>query len=218
MNATRSLAAVGALVGAGGLALQFAVLYGAMAADGASLLEAAWRYVAYFTILTNGFVTLVMAGAALRLDAATGLNAPRLELMAVTSILFVCVVYNLLLAPRWDPQGWAKVADVIVHQVTSALFALFWLLRTRRDLEWRDAGFAALWPAGYALYGLWRGALDGFYPYFFIDPTTLSWAQLGANLIGLVAAFVAGALVLVGISRALARQPQIRHEEVSQRR
>jgi hypothetical protein len=218
LSAARSLAAVGALVGAGGLALQFAVLYGAMAAEGASPLEAAWRYLAYFTILTNGFVTLVMAAAALRPEGEGGLNAPRVELMAVASILFVCVVYNLLLAPLWDPQGLAKVADVMVHQATPALFALFWLLRAERAPEWRDAGFAALWPAGYAVYGLGRGALDGFYPYFFIDPTALSWTQIALNVGGLMAAFIAGALALVGISRALARQPQIRHDEVAQRR
>lgn len=200
----RAIAALGALIGVFGLVLQFAILYGSMTADGATTLEATWRFVAYFTILTNSFATLVMARAALQPDAQDGLNAPRIELMAVTSILFVCVVYNLLLASRWDPQGWQKVADVIVHQVVPALFALFWLLRTQRGLEWRDAAFAALWPAGYAAYGLTRGALDGFYPYFFIDPTVLSWAQIGLNLAGLMAVFVAGALLLVGISRTRA--------------
>jgi hypothetical protein len=200
----RMAAALGALVGAGGLALQFAVLYAAMTADGATPLETAWRYFAYFTILTNSFVTLVMARAALKPEAREGLNSPRVELMAVTSILFVCVVYNLLLAPLWDPQGLQMVADVTVHQVVPAFFALFWIMRPHRGLSWRDAGFAALWPAGYAAYGLARGALDGFYPYFFIDPTALAWTQLAANLAGLMAAFVVGAILLVGVANTLA--------------
>lgn len=207
MSPARIAAAIGALVGASGLALQFAVLYGAMTAEGASPIEATWRYFAYFTILTNSFVTLVMARAALAPQARDGLNTPRVELMAVTSILFVCVVYNVLLAPLWDPQGLQKVADVTVHQVVPALFALFWLVRPHRGLSWRDAGFAALWPAGYAAYGLARGALDGFYPYFFIDPTALAWTQVAANLAGLMAAFVVGAILLVGVARTLARQP-----------
>ena len=214
----RAIAALGALIGVFGLVLQFAILHGSMTADGATTLEATWRFFAYFTILTNTFAMLVMARAALKPESYTGLNAARVELMAVTSILFVCVVYNLLLASRWDPQGWQKVADVIVHQVVPALFALFWLLRSQRGPHWRDAGFAALWPAGYAVYGLARGALDGFYPYFFIDPTALSWAQIGLNLAGLMAAFVAGALLLVGISRPLSRQPQIRQDEAPQQR
>ena len=208
MSAARAAAIVGALVGAFGLILQFWLLYADMTANGASPVEATWRYFAYFTILTNTFVTLVMASAALNPDSSTGLNSRRVELMAVTSILFVCITYNMLLAARWDPQGWQKLADVTVHDVVPILFAIFWALRPHGGLTWRDAAFAALWPLAYAVYGLTRGLFDQFYPYFFMDPTTLSYRQIAVNLVGLVAAFMIGALLLLGISRALAgRKP-----------
>lgn len=206
MSRARVVAIIGALTGAFGLGLQFWLLYADMTANGSSPLEATWRYFAYFTILTNTFVTLVMARAALATESYTGLNAPRVELMAVTSILFVCIVYNLLLAARWDPQGWQKVADVVVHNVVPIIFAVFWLLRPHGSLTWRDATFAALWPLGYAIYGLSRGALDNFYPYFFMDPTALSYPQIALNLVGLVVAFLLGASVLLLISRALGRR------------
>jgi hypothetical protein len=206
----RPIAAVGALIGLFGLVLQYVLLYGDMAADGASPLAITWRFFSWFTLLTNTFVTLVMARAALQPEAHIGLNAPRVELMAVTSILFVCIVYNVLLASRWDPQGWQKVADVVVHDVVPIAFLAFWSIRTHGVLGWRDAAFAALWPLAYAVYGLTRGAFDGFYPYFFMDPTSISYGQIAINLVGLVVAFVIGALLLVGISRALGRrQPQI---------
>ena len=206
MTRARAVAIVGALVGAAGLTLQFWLLYADMTQNGASPLEATWRYFAYFTILTNTFVTLVMARAALRSESYVGLNAPRVELMAVTSILFVCIIYNLLLASRWDPQGWQKVADVIVHNIVPMVFAVFWLLRPHGSLTWRDAGFAALWPLAYAVYGLARGAVDHFYPYFFMDPTAISYAQIALNLVGLVVVFLLGASVLLLISRALGRR------------
>jgi hypothetical protein len=206
MSAARGVAILGALVGGFGLILQFVLLYSDMTADGVSPIAATWRYFAYFTILTNTFVTVVMASAALRPNTYTGLNAPRIELMAVTSILFVCIVYNLLLASRWDPQGWQKLADVIVHNVVPVLCALFWLLRPHGALSWKDAAFAAVWPASYAAYGLTRGALDGFYPYFFMDPATLSSPQIALNLAGLVVAFIMGASVLLLLSRALGRR------------
>lgn len=205
-SAARIVAAAGALIGFFGLGLQYWLLYADMSANGASLLEITWRYFVWFTLLTNTFVTLVMARAGLKPDSFTGLNAPRIELMAVTSILFVCIVYNLLLAPRWDPQGWQKVADVTVHDVVPLTFALFWLLRPHGSLTWRDAAFAALWPLGYAIYGLTRGLFDRFYPYFFMDPTTTSYGQIALNLVGLVAAFAVGALLLLGISGVLARR------------
>jgi hypothetical protein len=126
--------------------------------------------------------------------------------MAVTSILFVCIVYNILLASRWDQQGWQKVADVVVHNVVPPVFALFWLLRPHAQLKWSDAAFAGLWPLGYAVYGLARGQADGFYPYFFMDPTQASWLQIAINVGGLFVAFLIGASVLIALSRALERR------------
>lgn len=217
MNWARAVAALGAIVGIIGLGLQYWLLYAEMTANGASALDVTSRFYAYFTLLTNTLVTLVLARAALAPNAQGGLNAPRVELMTTTSILFVCVVYNLLLASRWDPQGWQKVADVIVHQVVPGLCALFWLLRPHGTLRWGDALFAAIWPAAYAAYGLTRGQIDGFYPYFFLDPTAISWPQIALNLLGLVIAFVAGALLLIALSRVLARQPQNRPDGVPER-
>jgi hypothetical protein len=202
----RPIAALGALIGFFGLGLQYWLLYADMSANGASALEITWRYFVWFTLLTNTFVTFVMARAAWKPESTTGLNAPRVELMAVTSILFVCIVYNVLLASRWDPQGWQKVADVTVHDIVPIVFALFWFLRPHGALTWRDAAFASFWPLAYAVYGLTRGLFDNFYPYFFMDPTSISYAQIALNLAGLVAAFALGALLLLGISRALGRR------------
>lgn len=208
-GAARAIAAIGALIGLFGLGLQYWLLYVDMSANGASPLDVLWRFYVYFTLLTNTFVTVVMARAALKPDSLTGLNAPRVELMAVTSIMFVCIVYNVLLAPRWDPQGWQKVADVIVHDIVPVTFLLFWALRPHGALKWSDAAFAALWPLAYAVYGLSRGLIDKFYPYFFMDPTSASYAQISLNLVGLMVAFALGALLLIGISRALgSRRPQ----------
>ena len=205
-SVARGVAAIGAALGLAGLGLQYWLLYVDMSANGASPVDVLWRFYAYFTLLTNTFVTLVFGRAALKPEILSGLNAPRVELMAVTSIMFVCIVYNLLLAARWDPQGWQKLADVIVHNVVPVLFLVFWTLRPHGALKWRDAAFAALWPLAYAIYGLTRGLFDGFYPYFFMDPTSAGYGQIALNLVGLVVAFMLGASLLIGISRALARR------------
>ncbi len=202
----RPVAALGALIGLFGLVLQYVLLYAGLSTDGASALDVLWRFYAYFTLLTNTFVTLVFARAALKPESFEGLNAPRVELMAVTSIMFVCIVYNVLLAALWDPQGWQKVADVIVHNVVPIVFLIFWALRPHGGLKWSHAVFAGLWPLAYAIYGLSRGALDGFYPYFFMDPAAASYVQIAVNVVGLFVAFLVGALLLIGISRALARR------------
>ncbi len=205
-GAARALAAIGAVLGLFGLGLQYWLLYVDLSANGASALDVLWRFYAYFTLLTNTFVTLVFTRAALKPESLAGLNAARVELMAVTSIMFVCIVYNVLLASRWDPQGWQKVADVIVHNLVPVLFLIFWALRPHGGLKWSHAAFAGLWPLAYAIYGLSRGAIDGFYPYFFMDPTSASYVQIAINVVGLFVAFLLGALLLIGISRALGRR------------
>lgn len=175
-----------------------------MMADGATLAGGVWRYLSYFTVLTNTLVVLILGRAALWPDDRSGLNAPHIELMAVTSILFVGAVYNLLLASQWNPQGLRKINDVILHDLSPLAMLAFWLMRPRGGVVWGDGLSAAAWPAVYSVYGLLRGAVDGYYPYYFMNPRTIALPQLALNMIGLLAAFVIGALVLVGLDRAAA--------------
>jgi hypothetical protein len=180
-----------------------------MLSEGGSVVDGVWRYLGYFTVLTNTLVALVLARAAWRPGDRTGLNAPRIELMAVTSILFVGVIYAVLLASQWDPQGLQKYNDDVLHVGAPITFALFWLLRPRGEVTWTDAGYAALWPSSYAAYGLTRGAVDGFYPYFFMNPATTPWPSVLTNMAALVGVFLVAALLLVALDRTAARlQPQ----------
>ncbi|GAM99739.1 integral membrane protein [alpha proteobacterium U9-1i] len=188
------------------LALQLYLIVRNMTAEGATVAEAVWRYFAYFTILTNSLVFAVLARGALKPGDERGLNAPRIELMMAVSITFVGVVYNLLLASRWNPQGLQKIADLGVHDAAPILGVLYWLLRPHGHHTWRDALFCALWPTSYAAYALTRGQFDGFYAYFFMDPTTLTWPELWLNVAGLSLAFVIGAFAFLTLDGAMARR------------
>ncbi len=201
MNATRLLAAVGAVVIGAATVSQGWLSVAETMGRGGSLAWGVWVYLCYFTVLTNCFVVLVLGRAALKPDDRTGLNAARVELMAATSILFVGAVYNLLLASQWDPQGLRKLNDVILHDVSPLLFALFWFLRRSGALTWRDALFATIWPGAYTIYSQARGPFDGFYPYFFTDPTKAPWSAVLLNVFGLMVAFMVAALVLVALDR-----------------
>ena len=206
MNATRWIATIGTVAVGAGLAIQLFLTVGNMTGDGATPVEGVWRYLGYFTILTNVLVFSVLLRASLKPASRDNINAPRIELMAVTSISFVGVVYHALLASRWDPQGWQKLADVLLHTVSPLVFLLFWLMRPHGGLYWRDALFCALWPSAYAAYGLTRGAVDGFYAYYFMDPNELSWPALALNVAGLSLAFVIGAFVYLALDGVLARR------------
>ncbi len=175
-------------------------------AGGASVLGGVWRYLAFFTVLTNALVVVVLAHAVVRPEERSGLGSPGIELMAVTSIVLVGALYNGLLASQWHFVGCRRFDEVVLHDVSPALFLIYWLMRARGGLGWRAVIVALLWPMGYLAYAFARGAIDGFHPYFFMDPSRLGWSRVVAHLTALLAAFVLVAWLLAKVDRALARR------------
>jgi len=202
MNAARVIALVGALAGGAALILQFFLMYGSMSAGGFSPPAIAWRFLGYFTILTNIFVALICTRAVL----SPAMRMPRIEAAGAVSIVMVGIVYHALLASRWNPQGLQLVADFTHHTLVPVLFALYWLIRPHGQLKWIDAFAFVIWPLAYCAYALIRGPFDGWYAYFFLDPNHMSPMQLITSIAGLSAVFFVCGLVLIGIDKVLAKR------------
>ncbi|WP_181704103.1 Pr6Pr family membrane protein [Chthonobacter albigriseus] len=201
MKAYRWVAASTALLSAAALGLQMGLIVQSMTAGGSSAAEAAWRFLGYFTILTNIGVTAVAAAMAWRPESL--LAGPRVRLVAATAIALVGIVYTLLLRAIWDPSGWQAVADHTLHDVMPPLFVLAWALAPHGTLRWADSGWALLPPLAYCIYALGRGAIDGWYAYWFLDPHTLTPVQMTGNMAVLLLGFWAVALALVAVDRRL---------------
>lgn len=60
-------------------------------------------------------------------------------------------------------------------------------------------------PLVYFVYALARAALDGFYPYPFIDVSQLGWSRVLVNAVGMLSAFLIVGLLFVAIGRAMSR-------------
>jgi len=80
-----------------------------------------------------------------------------------------------------------------------------WLLSRTRRLAWSDIGWALLPPALYAAYALFRGAIDGWYAYWFLDPNKQSIPQLLVSIIVMIAGIAVVAAVLIALNRWLKR-------------
>jgi hypothetical protein len=208
MPLARLIAIVGAVATIGALILQYVLEFAWM--PGAGLLAVTWRYFGYFTIVTNWLVVAVWIGAAL--GRASRLNTPVFEGMTLTGIAMVGIVYHLLLASRWRPEGAQWWADLIVHTVTPILFALYWLLRAHGALKWWNGVLFVLWPLAYCIYALVRGAFDGWYAYYFLDPRTTPLPQLALSIAGQSAGFLAAAFIVIALDKTIAarasRSPQ----------
>jgi hypothetical protein len=196
----RLAAGLAALTAWVALGLQFSLTAKLMAGDGLS--AAIWRYLGFFTILTNLGVAIVASCMVLK-PAWAG---ARVRLATAASIAFVGVVYSVKLRATWSPTGWQAVADHALHDATPVLFLIVWALAEHGALKWRDALWAMAPPAAYCGYALIRGAADGWYAYWFLDPGKLSVVQMAGSIVLLLAAFLAIATTLIAADRWLARR------------
>ncbi len=200
MGLTRLISGIAALVGWAALLLQFWL----MARD-LGVGVAAWRFVGFFTILTN--IGAASVATAVALGGRSGLAGQRARLMAATSIIMVGIVYSVALRALWSPTGLQKLADVLLHDAAPLLWVLLWLALPQGRVAWRNLGWALLPPLAYCIYALVRGAEDGWYAYWFLNPAEQSTGELLVSITVLVLAFAALASVLIGIDR-LARRPE----------
>ncbi|MBW0144631.1 Pr6Pr family membrane protein [Sphingomicrobium clamense] len=193
----RRLAIVTALCGWAVLALQLSLLV-----DEMGMGEGLWRYLSFFTLLTN--IGVAVVASAMAMGKGGWLAGPRARLVMAVAIAFVGIVYWIALAPLYDPQGWALVADIGLHTTQPLLFVATWYAAREGSLTTRDAAAAMGWPIAYAAYGLARGAVDGWYPYWFLDPSQQGWGGTAASIALLSVAFFVLASVFVWLDRRAA--------------
>ena len=185
----RTLAGLAAIIGWAGLALQFWLVVRAM-----GLAEGAWRFLAFFTILANIGAAAVATAVAIR--GASAWDRPRPRFVAATSIALVGLVYSLWLRNSWNPEGLQKLADHALHDAVPVLFLGAWVAGLHEQLKWRDILWAMVPPALYCVYALARGAADGFYAYWFLNPSIQTPGEMVSSVLVLLAAVAAIAAVL----------------------
>lgn len=210
-NRSRFFSGCAALVGWLALILQLGLTVQRVIGNGGSIAGAVWLWLGYFTITTNLLAAAALSAWALGPVGRISryLRTPGVQSMTAMSIVIVGLIYNFILRGLWQPEGWSLVADVLLHDVMPLLFLLHW---------WRDVAKAALrvhqiggwqlYPAGYLMYALVRGALDGWYPYPFIDVTTLGYARALINAAVVLLAFLAVAWTLVMLGHWQTRRVQ----------
>lgn len=200
----RAAVAAAAVLGAFALLLQLVLTVQLVRAQGGSTLAAVWVYFDYFTVLTNLLLAVTLAVAAKKSRGRFGgwLRQPASLTAIAASILIVGIVYNLLLRGIWQPTGWQRLADELLHVVMPLIGVVFWWLETRGDhvrpkplLAWQ------LYPLGYLAYALIRGAVDGHYPYPFLDVALLGYPLVLINAAGVALVFVLVGGVMLAIAR-----------------
>lgn len=126
-------------------------------------------YFSYFTVLSNLFAAALLLHGALRPKRESSITVNSLRGAAVVYILTTGIVYLLLLSGHAPAYPWA---NAILHYLMPVAVTLDWLLDPPR-VRLRPSRTVVLWmafPVLYVLYTLARGAIVGWYPYFFVNP------------------------------------------------
>lgn len=172
-----------------------------------------WMFLGYFTVLTNAMVVLALAAASIGPVNALlrWFGRPGVHAALAMSIIVVGAIYNILLRQLWHPHGWQLFADVVLHDVMPLAFVAWWWLAVPKDgLRWSDVLRWQAYPAVYFAYVLLRGAFNGWYPYPFLDVTTLGLGMVVVDAIGVLLVFMLVACALVGLARWQLRRDQSR--------
>jgi hypothetical protein len=187
--------------------LQYWLLVG----DGpaAALVSSTVRFFSFFTILTNLLAAAALLLPLLAPSSGVGrfLDRPSVRTAIAGYIIIVGTVYYLLLRDVSNAEGWPLFFEQVLHYVTPPLFVLDWLLFVPKgEVAWRTGVAYLGFPAAYAAWTLGHGAVSGWYPYPFLDVPELGYPRTLFNIAGLVLAFLALELILVGIGRLIDRR------------
>lgn len=170
-------------------------------ARGDSFLHATVDYFAYFTVLTNVLVALVLTVPWLAPESPMGrwLARPHMTAMTATAIIIVGLTYHFLLSGAYNPVGIEYATDLGMHYLVPTLFTLYWVLAApKAGLSYSHLPFFAIYPFAYLAFLVVRGAVVSEYPYFFVDVNTLGFAVAARNAMGLVLLyFMIAALLLL---------------------
>ncbi len=156
MRVCRALLALAALT-----AIGYDVAAGPGVSDG--------DYFSYFTVLSNLFAAAMLLYGALGPAQARSRTVELLRGAAVVYILTTGIVYVLLLSGRAPAYPWV---NAILHYLMPVAVTLDWLLDPPL-VRLNPARTVVLWmafPLLYIIYTLARGAIVGWYPYFFVNP------------------------------------------------
>jgi len=148
------------------------------------------RFFAFFTILSN-----LIGVAAFGWLIAQG-DRPRsrgLELLRGAAVVYLTVTFFVVifLLSGIDVQLQLVWVDVVLHKIFPIIVVADWILDppTTR-LSMRDGLFWLAFPLAWTGVTLVRGALDGWYPYPFLDPANGGYGQVAITAVAITAGFL----------------------------
>jgi hypothetical protein len=155
--------------------------------------ERAFNTFAFFTVQSNLMVGATTLLLVVKPRPSSAVFAT-FRLTGLVAIIVTGVVYHVALASILDLQGWDEFGNQLVHTVVPILAVTGWFMFGPRGLtSVRVVRWSLVFPLCWIGFTLIRGAFVHWYPYPFIDVTTLGYGGTLLNCLWV-------SLLLLGIA------------------
>lgn len=165
----------------------------------------ALNFFTFFTILSNLLAAAVFFEGGRR-QLAGGPPVPDMwrgaavVYMAVTYIVFAVLLRDL----QEELQTHVGWVDSVLHRVMPIAVMADWLIAPpRAAITFRGAWAWLVFPLAWTAFTLIRGAIDGRYPYPFLDPANGGYGVVALYCVGIFGLFVAVAWLVAWSGSAL---------------
>ena len=158
----------------------------------ASVFETLIRFFTFFTILTNILVAIVFTANWLQpKNSFQFFDKPKTQAAIAVYIFVVGFVYNTILRFIWQPKGWNKVADELLHLVIPIVYISFWYFKfSKETINYKSIFGWLLFPIIYIIVVMIRGYFSNYYPYPFLNVGNLGVEKVIHNCILMTLFFV----------------------------
>ena len=126
----------------------------------------------YFTMQTNMFVTIWFTLAILwhnKPETLEKISGP-LKGAFTLYITMTFISFAILLAPFYQPTGFAAFINLVLHYIIPIAFIVDWILtETKLRYKWNYLLYWTIYPLCYLVFVFIHGIFTGNYLYFFLD-------------------------------------------------
>jgi len=174
--------------------------------------DSLFNFISYFTILANLFIAISLSISLIKPASKIGIFLDGVSVQSALAlyIFVVAVIYNSIIRGAWTQTTAQFIADNLLHVLIPVLYILYWLIFVPKGiLKWKDLIHWIYFPLIYLLYCLLRGALIGWYPYFFINVNELGYSRVFINIAMILALMLFGGALLIALNRLLKKKAMV---------
>ena len=162
----------------------------------------------YYTMQTNLIVSVWLILAIVwhnkpeSLKRITGPLKGAITLFITTTFIF----FAILLAPFYQPTGFAAFTNIVLHYLTPIAFIVDWILtETKTKYKWNYLPYWTIYPLSYLLFSFIHGSFTGDYIYPFLNVDTLGIPGYFISVSALVGVGIGLGSIYIAINRKRAK-------------